>query len=275
MQTTIAICTGMTRNLDAVMRSVTCNPCDEILLVGHKGGEFLKNRYFDDKRVRLVYADRKDLLCKRKKALDDSTGEIIAYIDDDACAPPEWISHIKEGFSKDSSVGIVTGPSLLPSDATLWQRTAQLALASAPYSQRRYTQMNSDFVPWYSVIGANFSALTLALKGIDNWPEQFTNVGDDMAMAYIVANAGYKIYYSQNAYVYHPSHRFVPQMTQIYRFGKVRKDLSKIGARYPPLDLAWVFYMPVSALFAIFYLLGLIRGTLFPRNNTTYHTKSV
>ena len=152
---TVAICTGMGYDLTKLLESLVATDCDEILIIGTQGYFFIFNSHFNDPRVKTMYAPHA-LNAKRNVALKEASGDILAFVDDDAVVCSTWIQAIRNGFSCEK-VGIVTGPSLLAPEATLWQRTAQLAMASSPYSIRRYNAFEEGLFEWYKVIGANFA----------------------------------------------------------------------------------------------------------------------
>lgn len=257
---TVAICTGMGHDLTRLLESLLRTDCDEILIIGTQGYSFIFNPYFNDPRVRTMYAPHA-LSAKRNVALKVALGDILAFVDDDAVVGPTWLYAIRDGFSREN-VGIVTGPSLLPPKATLWQRIAQLAMASTPYSTRRYNPFEEGIVEWYHVIGANMAFRKKALSDAGGCPEQFRAQGDDMAMAHNVASKGWLIYYSPRAFVYHPPHTFWRQVVQIHRFGRAAKRLKRAGIVHPRIDTAYFFYLPVLLLFFLSYVLGVIKETL-------------
>lgn len=256
----VAICTGMRHDLTKLLESLVHTDCDEILIIGTQGCCFIWNEYFKDSRVRTLYAPY-PLNAKRNVAIKEAKCDIIAFVDDDAIVSPNWVGAIRDGFVSDS-VGIVTGPSLLPLNATLWQRTAQLAMGSSPYSQRRYNTFQAAIVDWHNVIGASFAFRKCAVSSAGICPEEFLAQGDDMAMAHSVAAKGWTVYYSPLVCVYHPPHSFWRQVMQVHKFGRAAKRLKRAGIVHPKWDNAYYFYIPVLILFALSYVLGELKETL-------------
>lgn len=259
----VAICTGMGHDLIPLLDSLIQTDCEEILIVGTEGCSFPEYVQFKDPRVRQLFAPYA-LNAKRNLALREAKGDLIAFVDDDAVLAPLWHQAIRKGFES-KGVGIVTGPSLLPPDASLWQRTAQLAMASSPYSQRRYNPYQEGIVDWYNVIGANFAFRKDALSEAGGCPEEFLAQGDDMAMAHNVSQQNWLVYYSPEAFVYHPPHSFWRQVVQIHRFGRAAKRLKRAGIVHPKRDAAYLGYIPVLVLFAVAYMLGELKETLCKR----------
>ena len=251
---TVAICTGMKQDLNDLLGSLIQTTCEEILVVGTDGGHFPRDGHFCDPRVKTLYAPYA-LNAKRNASLQAATGDILAFVDDDAVIGPGWLDAMKEGFGS-AEVGIVTGPSLLSADATLWQRSAQLAMGFPPYSRRRYNPYQEGVVEWHHVIGANFAFRRVALEQTGGWPLQFPSHGEDMAIAHAMARNGWKIYYTPRAFVYHPPHSFWRQVVQIHRWGRAAKRLARAGIQRPPRDGAYALSIPLLMLFSAAYLLG-------------------
>jgi GT2 family glycosyltransferase len=250
----------MKRDLVPVLESAVRTDCAEILLIGDEGKSPPDHVALDDPRVRVI-GGPPDLAGKRNQALREAAGSVVAYIDDDALIPDGWFEALKAGF-RDDAVGVVSGPSILPSDATYWERVAQLVMQSTQYTRRRYTFCQKGDAAWWDVIGANFAFRRAAMLELGGCPTQFLAVGDDMAMAWQMENAGWKIYYDPRAYVYHRPHGFRDQLCQIFRFGKAAKRLQRAGIEYPERDTAYLWLAPVFVMFAAVYMLGMIKESL-------------
>jgi len=60
--------------------------------------------------LHILSSGKKGLAPARNCGVDASSGEIIAFIDDDATADPRWLSEIEMGFSSHPDVVVVGGP---------------------------------------------------------------------------------------------------------------------------------------------------------------------
>jgi len=93
------------RCIDSLERQ-TCIP-DEIILVVDTEEE--KESYADILHdINVVCSSKRGLAAARNKGVEASTGEIIAFIDDDAVATRNWLCEIVKSFSDD--VFVVGGP---------------------------------------------------------------------------------------------------------------------------------------------------------------------
>ncbi|MBI5001012.1 MAG: glycosyltransferase [Euryarchaeota archaeon] len=68
----------------------------------------LEKRY--GSKIRIIVSDRKGLSHARNLGTEAASGDIVAFIDDDAVAGRDWVKSMINGFSKDSRVGALTGP---------------------------------------------------------------------------------------------------------------------------------------------------------------------
>ena len=64
-------------------------------------------------RVCLVQSENKGLSNARNLAMETATGEIIAYIDDDAYPDPDWLKFLAASFTRSDHAGI-GGPNIAP-----------------------------------------------------------------------------------------------------------------------------------------------------------------
>lgn len=260
LSVTVAICTGMAYDLTALLASLLQTDIEEILLVGTEGKTFPPYAALDDPRVKLAYAPYL-LAYKRNRALEVATSDILAFVDDDAVVSADWEAAIRRAFRVED-VGVATGPSLLPPTATLWKRTAQLAMGSSQYSRNRYFPGQEGYVEWFNVIGANMAYRKKALDETGICPDRFSNYGEDMFLAFSVHQKGWKVYYAPEAFVYHQPHGFWKQLSQIHNWGRAEIRLKKAGVTYPARDASYLFYIPTLTLFAVVYVFGELKQKL-------------
>jgi GT2 family glycosyltransferase len=247
-------------DLTELLRSLVGSDCDDILVIGSEGREFPRYEQYGDPRVRTLVGPH-PLSAKRNVALEAATGDILAYLDDDAVVSQGWCNAVRAGF-QDPGVGIVTGPSMLGPQASLWKRAAQLAMAGTPYSRRRYMFDRPGYVEWHDVIGANVAFRRTALRDAGGCPSQFLAQGDDMAMAFNVTRRGWKVFYAPDAFVYHEPHAFLRQVVQIHRYGRAAVRLRRAGIRHPRVDPAYALFVPAWILFACAYVFGTLKEWL-------------
>jgi glycosyltransferase involved in cell wall biosynthesis len=197
-----------------------------------------------DPRVRHlpVRYERGDASEKRNAGLRATRAPIVAFIDDDVYVPPHWIRRVLAAFEP-PEVGMVSGPSLVPTDISLLARLAGLALSSraAGYVAHRYIK-NADAVKrvkWSRTIGCNMIFRRDAIEKLNGFDPEFYP-GEEMIAAFGVAKSGRALVFDSEAYVYHyPKTTFRGFWRQIFRYGATRIRLMRAG-----LDVEWTPLVP-------------------------------
>ena len=198
---------------------------DEIIVVGHAVASSTEMAGFDcwktqsdSDKVKLLTCEQPQQSYKRMMAFESTEADVIYFIDDDAIAKEDAYQQIESVFSSDE-IGLITGPSLLPAEASLWQRVAQMAVANNPISGPRYGRHAfDDDVISSRVIGCNMAVRKDALSGFS--PEVLPSYGEEWALAEYVKAQGYRLAYNPNQIVYHAPHGFMAHSRQVYRWGK-------------------------------------------------------
>jgi glycosyltransferase involved in cell wall biosynthesis len=197
---------------------------------------------------------------KRNAGYRASRADIVAFIDDDVYVPPHWTTRVLEAFAP-ADIGMVSGPSLVPTDISLLARLAGLALSSraAGYVAHRYVKGQEAVkrVKWSRTIGCNMIFRRSAFEQITGFDPDFYP-GEEMIAADAVARRGHALVFDSEAYVYHyPKTTFRGFWRQIFRYGATRIRLMRAGldVEWTPLvPAAWVLSLVVLGLGAAFSL---------------------
>jgi len=151
----------------------------------------------------------------RNAALARSSGEIIAFLDDDVRVPPDWLATLVPYYT-DGSVGGVGGFVRHPGSRRLATRMLRPALG---LSSRRYRIDWGGFhaIPWAShperdqdadwLSGCNMSFRRVALDQVGGFDEGYGRYGfDDVDVGLRVRRAGWRLVSSRRlAVAHHPS----------------------------------------------------------------------
>src|SRR5215468_8663590 len=124
-----------------------------------------------------------------------ASGEIIAYIDDDAYPDPDWLTYIVETL-RNGNYGGVGGPNILPPH----DGSIAACVANSPGGPRHVllTDTEAEHIP-----GCNMALVRTALEAIGGFDERFRVAGDDVDICWRLQERGWKLGFSPAAQVWH------------------------------------------------------------------------
>jgi len=145
--------------------------------------------------VRVIETPQRGLSSARNTGMEASSGEIIAYIDDDAIPDPDWLTHLAASFASGSYVA-AGGPNVAPAGSG---RVAQ-CVANAPGGPTHVllSDRDAEHVP-----GCNMAIRKAALEGIGGFDPSFCVAGDDVDVCWRLLDSGQRIAFSPGAVVCH------------------------------------------------------------------------
>jgi GT2 family glycosyltransferase len=175
---------------------------------------------------RVISTENRGLSSARNTGLDAATGEIVAYIDDDAMPDPHWLTYLALAFTSTDFVA-VGGPNLpVPEDG----RVAD-AVAAAPGNPIHVLlgDREAEHIP-----GCNSAFRTDALREIGGFDVRFRTAGDDVDVCWRLQDRGWRIGYCSAAVVWHHRRGSVRQYLRQQRgYGRAEALLErKWPARY-------------------------------------------
>jgi GT2 family glycosyltransferase len=193
-------------------------PDFEVIIV-NDGSTDSTPRIASEYPFRLINTENRGLSNARNTGIDAATGEIIAFIDDDAYPDPQWLRFLALAFKEGKYVG-VGGPNLpVPEDG--WKSEA---VANAPGPNPvLLTDRIAEHIP-----GCNMAFKKDALKEIGGFDPIFRTAGDDVDLCWRLRERGGVIGFSPAAVVWH--HRrnsFRKYWNQQEGYGKAESLLEK------------------------------------------------
>ncbi len=131
----------------------------------------------------------------RNTGMRNASGEIIAYIDDDAYPDPDWLLYLAYAYAHSDFAGI-GGPNIAPKENGFIAR----CVANAPGGPVHVllTDEIAEHIP-----GCNMSFKREALLSIGGFDPVFRAAGDDVDVCWRLQNAGYVIGFHPSAVVWH------------------------------------------------------------------------
>jgi len=170
-------------------------------------------------RIRYVREDHRGLASAHNRGLEEVSGELVAFVDDDVIVDRHWLTGIAEGFAAAPDVGCVTGL-ILPAEL---DTSPQLLLERHGGFDKGYDltvfgiaahRPDDPLFPFTAGrfgSGANMAFDTSALRRIGGFDPAigvgtFARGGDDLAAFFRVV-LGHQVVYQPDAIVWHRHHR--------------------------------------------------------------------
>lgn len=190
---------------------------------------------------------------KRNTGALAATGDILAFIDDDAYPAPDWLANAAARFADDASIDALGGPGLTPPDdppaAQLSGLIFASPLVSGNFRYRYFVQGPLRKVEDFP--SCNLFVRKAAFDAIGGFREDFWP-GEDTLLCADLQRAGHTLWYDPRVVVWH--HRrpvFGPHLRQVGRYALHRGYFARrIGLNSRRL----------SYLLPSLFLLGLVFG---------------
>ncbi len=169
-------------------------------------------------QFKVIHQPNRGLSVARNVGMTAATGEIIAYLDSDAMADPDWLTYLAWKFKTSQHVG-VGGPNLPPPEGD-WTANC---VASAPGSP---THILLDDEIAEHIPGCNMAFRKQALVEVGGFDPTYTAAGDDVDICWRLQDLGYTIGFSPAAIVWHHRRKTVKSyLKQQMGYGKAEAML--------------------------------------------------
>ena len=144
---------------------------------------------------RLIQTENRGLSNARNTGLGAATGEIVAYIDDDAYPDPHWLIYLAASF-RSTAHAAVGGPNIAPSgDGPIAE-----CIARAPGGPVHVllSDCQAEHIP-----GCNMAFRKARLEAIGGFDPLFRTAGDDVDVCWRLQERGFTLGFSAAAMVWH------------------------------------------------------------------------
>jgi GT2 family glycosyltransferase len=146
-------------------------------------------------KVRLIRTANDGLSCARNVGMQAASGEIVAYIDDDAYPDPHWLTYLAAAFARQDYAG-VGGPNLTPpGDGAIAD-----CVAHAPGGPVHV--LLSDEIAEH-IPGVNMAYRRDRLLAVNGFDPRFRVAGDDVDICWRLQERGWTLGFAPAAVVWH------------------------------------------------------------------------
>ena len=144
---------------------------------------------------RCVTTPNQGISAARNVGLGLSTGDIVAYIDSDAFADPDWLTNLAATYLE-SDVAGVGGPNIVPREDG-WKAHCVYRAPGGP-TQVMLDDQFAEHIP-----GCNMSFRKAALDAIGGFDPIFRKAADDVDVCWRLLDRGQRLGFSPSAIVWH------------------------------------------------------------------------
>ncbi len=181
---------------------------------------------------------------KRDHAFVQASGDVLAYIDDDAYPARDWLETAARHF-EDPSIGALGGPGVTP-PASPWRERAGGSVYESPAGSAmlryRFLPGKARTVDDYPAY--NFFVRREALEHVGGWGTTFYG-GEDTVLCLKLAKAGYPVHYVPDLVVFHHRRPVVkPHLAQVANVGRHRGYFTRA---FPETSRRALYALPALA----------------------------
>jgi glycosyltransferase involved in cell wall biosynthesis len=145
--------------------------------------------------AQLIQTGGTGLSVARNLGLEASTGEIVAYIDDDTVPDTEWLRYLACAF-RDSTHAAIGGPNLSLPDRALVEDSVGRSPGNPTHVL--LTDQTAEHIP-----GCNMAFRRAALAELGGFDARFRVAGDDVDVCWRVQERGWTLGFHAGAVVWH------------------------------------------------------------------------
>jgi GT2 family glycosyltransferase len=218
----VVVCThnGQSTLTECLTRLTTLKYPDFEVIVVSDGSSDASAEIAKAHGVRLVETEHRGLSHARNVGIANASGEIVAFLDDDAYPDHDWLYYIAASLRANGHAG-VGGPNIAPDDDGLVAE----CVAAAPGGPIHVliSDREAEHVP-----GCNMAFRKSALEEIGGFDERFRVAGDDVDVCWRLQESGRTLGFSAGAVVMHRRRDSVGRyLRQQYGYGEAEALLER------------------------------------------------
>jgi len=208
----VVVCTRrnpslLARTLDSLIRQSLDRALYEVIVVDNNSQDNTKGLVESYPSVKYVFEEKLGLSCARNTGIENARGDVVAFIDDDAEADPDWVGALLKVYDTVSDAWAVGGK-VLP----IWDAEKPDWLTEEYYRSLSLVEWGEETraLHWpHRIIGTNCSFRKEAFSSIGKFKPELGRIGslplsfEDTEIQQRIAETGHLVYYTPDATVYH------------------------------------------------------------------------
>ena len=225
--------------------------------------------------VRNVLETNRNPATRRNRAVSAARGEILAFIDDDALAPSDWLSTAVEYLDAHKGVLALGGPDPAPSDSSIAELISETLLATPLIGSGVAAHENRPGIfPLTTATDVALVNLFVRKEAFTGFDESIGYIGEDTALVAELMKRGTVIYHS-GVRVEHRRRPFPgPYLRQRWRYRVKTGEMLARGAyrdhrkirNFLLACLALIVFPPLGIPYTIITLILGARATRLPKS---------
>jgi cellulose synthase/poly-beta-1,6-N-acetylglucosamine synthase-like glycosyltransferase len=206
-----------------------------------------------NERIKVIETGDKNISSKRNIGIQNSSGDLFAFIDSDAYPTKHWLKQAVETFSKDPDIWAVGGPNVTPPDDNLYEKCVGNSLKSFLVSGGKSFRKKTTKSRYCTDLpSCNLILKKQAMEELEGFNENLFT-GEDIDLCKRLIKKGKKIFFNKNAVIYHHNRPlFKPFILQRITYGLSVIKLLKEDISWHTLSL----FAPM--IFIVFLVVGSI-----------------
>lgn len=213
-------------------------------------------------RSRNVVEPNRNPATRRNRAVSVASGEILAFIDDDATADPQWLATAVSWLDAHPETLAIGGPDPAPADSSVAELISDTLLATrwigsgvAAHENRR------GIFPVRSASDIALVNLFIRREAFTGFDEAIGYIGEDTALLEQLMQRG-QVLYHEGVRVFHRRRAFPgPYLRQRWRYRVKTGQMYASGARRDPRVTAFLIAGSVGVLLAPLVAVPYVVGT--------------
>jgi len=225
--------TGIDNTLESLKQQTLKQESYEIIVVS----EIPQLQSVESQGIKFIRVETRNPAVKRNTGALSAQGTILAFIDDDAFAPNDWLKKGSDCLQNNFSYCGIGGPNLIPPNASRKEQLTNIILNS-PLLGSGHTSYSTKFGIREAKLGeihlCNFFVWKDTFSDIGGFNERIGYGGEDTEFIYQVKKKFKKAFlYSSEIYVYH--HRREFGWGYVKQRFKLRTNNGRLTWAYPGL----------------------------------------